>query len=316
MSNPQTNNAWWQRRWQTLLQQLGLDAGGPDGLRGCRVKRMEVMPGSIQAQVQDRELGASTVEIRLPVLDDAQWERVIDALGSQAIYAAQLLAGNMPPEIEQLFAQAGAHLLPSARDEIEQQCSSCPPGAVLCRPLAAVYAQLGEMLAEDPWLLLRLRGRDRHQVLASIHERRNLGAETAARPAAPATQAGADVTPGFYTPAAGGVRAADDSAPPLEEQLGDFWGRRKVLEEVHHRLARPVVELALLRRLGAPTPTPDGQDAYSQLQAVYRRVTERAWGVAFASEAEPPAASPDDAQEASADDTDDTDEMDSLTLAE
>ena len=39
--------------------------------------------------------------------------------------------------------------------------------------------------------------------------------------------------------------------------------------------------MALLRRLGPPTPTPDGQDAYSQLQTVYRRVTERVWALAF-----------------------------------
>ena len=112
MINQQTNNAWWARRWQTWLKQLGLDTNGEAGLRGCRVKRMEVSPGLIQAQVQDRELGAVAVEVRLAVLQDAQWERVIDALGSQAIYAAQLLAGNMPPEIEDVFAQAGASLLP------------------------------------------------------------------------------------------------------------------------------------------------------------------------------------------------------------
>jgi uncharacterized Zn finger protein len=71
MMNQQSNNAWWARRWQTWLKQLGLDTDAEGGLRGCRVKRMEISPGLIQAQVQDRELGAAAVEIRLAVLQDA-----------------------------------------------------------------------------------------------------------------------------------------------------------------------------------------------------------------------------------------------------
>jgi uncharacterized Zn finger protein len=282
MSNQPTNNAWWSRRWQTWLKQLGLDITSDGGVRGCRVKRMEVSPGLILAQVQDRELGAATVEIRLPTLDDAQWERIIGVLGSQAIYAAQLLAGNMPPEIESMFAGAGASLLPESLDELQQSCTACPPGAAACRPLSAVYWQLGEMLAEDPWLLLRLRGRDRQQVLASIHERRNLGAETPARPSAPMPQPVETAAASFYSP--GPPPLPDDGVPSLEDQLGDYWGRRKVLEEIHHHLTRPVVELALLRRLGPPTPTPDGHDAYGQLQTVYRRVTERVWALAFSAD--------------------------------
>ncbi len=135
MMNQQSNNAWWARRWQTWLKQLGLDTDAEGGLRGCRVKRMEISPGLIQAQVQDRELGAVAVEIRLAVLQDAQWERVIDALGSQAIYAAQLLAGNMPPEIEDVFAQAGASLLPASLDEVQQSCSTCAAGHQALPPI-------------------------------------------------------------------------------------------------------------------------------------------------------------------------------------
>lgn len=281
MMNQQSNNAWWARRWQTWLKQLGLDTAVEGGLRGCRVKRMEISPGLIQAQVQDRELGSVAVEIRLAVLQDAQWERIVDALGSQAIYAAQLLAGNMPPEIEDVFAQAGASLLPVSLDEVQQSCSTCAPGTRPCRPIAAVYWQLGEMVGEDPWLLLRLRGRDRQQVLASIHERRNMGAEPAGRPSTPVPQPGAEGSASFYTPVPGGPSTLADQALSLEDQIGDYWGRRKVLEEIHHHLSRPVVELALLRRLGPPTPTPDGQDAYGQLQTVYRRVTERVWALAF-----------------------------------
>jgi len=287
MTTPNQTGTWWARRWQTLLKQLGLDANGDGSApRGCRVKRMEVTPGLILAQVLDRELGASTVEIRLPILDDPHWDRVIEALGSQAIYAAQLLAGNMPPEIEEVFAQAGSTLLPASAQELTQTCTTCAPGVRPCRPLAAVYWQLGEMLAEDPWLLLRLRGRDRQQVLAAIHERRNTGAPESSQGSARPTVVAETQMAAFYTPAPATAIGEESSTPPLEGQLNDFWGRRKVLEDIHYHLTRPTVELALLRRLGPPTPTPDGQEAYAQLQTVYRRVTERVWTLAFAPDQE------------------------------
>ncbi len=280
-SHTAAGNAAWSRRWQAWLKQMGFDVTA-DSVRGCRVKRMEVLPGLIQAQVQDRELGAVAVEIQLEVLDDARWERVIDSLSSQALYAAQLLAGNMPPEIEQLFGEAGATLLPGSLDEIRQSCSVCAPlvNGKLCRPLAAVYWQLGEMLAEDPWLLLRLAGRERQGVLGGIHERRNLGAEAPAAASTPVQVAETQMA-AFYMPAPSLQGAPADEALGLDEQVNEFWGRRKVLEDIHHHLARPVVELALLRRLGPPTPTSDGEDAYVQLQTVYRRVTERVWALAF-----------------------------------
>ena len=174
MAAQMTNGALWAQRWQKLLQEQGIDSNGDaNTLRGVRVKRLELTPGRIDAQVQDREVGAATVAIAIPVLTDEQWEKVLTALASQALFAAQLLAGEMPPELEQLFAQAGAELLPLTAGAITHTCSVCSLEPRPCRPVIAVYRQLGEMLAEDPWLLLRLRGRNRQDVLAALHERRN-----------------------------------------------------------------------------------------------------------------------------------------------
>ncbi|MBW7883778.1 MAG: hypothetical protein H3C34_14305 [Caldilineaceae bacterium] len=281
---------WWMRRWQTFLQQIGVSVAGETAApRGCRIKRLEVSPGLIQAQVVDREHGPATVEIRFPTLADAQWDAVIEALAGQAIFAAQLLAGNMPPEIEAIFAQAGTALLPAEADNLEHSCSGCPPKESLCRPLVTVYWQLGDMLADDPWLLLRLRGRDRQQLLAALHEQRNAGDSDAIARVVPAVDgAGAMQNNAFYTPPQSGPRPEVQAVPSLEECVGDFWGRRKVLEEVHHHLAKPAVELALLRRLGPPAQNSDGMEAYAQLQKIYRRVTEMAWDVAFAPDDESP----------------------------
>jgi uncharacterized Zn finger protein len=286
MTAQMTNGAQWAQRWQQLLRDQGIDTNGdPNALRGVRVKRLELAPGRIDAQVQDRELGAATVAICAPVLSDAQWDQVFTALASQALFAAQLLAGEMPPELEQVFAQAGAELLPRG-GVVTHTCSVCPPAPRPCRPVTAVYRQLGEMLAEDPWLLLRLRGRNRQDVLAALHERRNTAAaDNTARPL-PRPAASSGQPRAFYTPNLPPRTDEAESGDPLDAHVRDFWGRRKVLEDMHHHLALPAVDLALLRRLGPLNPAPDGQQAFAGLQQVYRRVTDRVWEMAFAADGE------------------------------
>ncbi|HHW86366.1 MAG TPA: hypothetical protein GX400_09175 [Chloroflexi bacterium] len=281
-SNPVTS-AWWVRRWTKFMQQLGVTTDAA-ALRGLRVKRLEVQPGLLQAQVVERDNGVTLVEVRFPTLTDAQWEAIIDALGSQALFVAQLLAGNMPAEIEQVFADAGSWLLPATADDIEQLCTPAggkpTPADSTCRPLVAAYLQLSEMVTEDPWLLLRLRGCDREQVLAALQEKRNRETQALAAQSTPLLEQPA-AEPAFYTPPLPNTQVEAAAVTQLDARIADFWGRRKVLEDVHHHLVQPAVELALLRRLGPINATADGAAAYAQLQTVYHRVTRRAWDMAF-----------------------------------
>ena len=53
MAGSATTGAWWMRRWTKFMQQVGV-ASDANELRGLRVKRLEVQPGLIQAQVVAR----------------------------------------------------------------------------------------------------------------------------------------------------------------------------------------------------------------------------------------------------------------------
>ncbi len=48
-------------------------------------------------------------------LTTAQWREVESRLAGQALFRARLLAGEMPAEIEQVFADAGTPLFPGPR---------------------------------------------------------------------------------------------------------------------------------------------------------------------------------------------------------
>jgi uncharacterized Zn finger protein len=285
----------WSRQWRTWLRTLGL----VDGERGGgRVKRLEVTPGLIVATVQDRSGASGDVEIRFAVWSDEQWQRVIDALGSQALFVAQLLAGDLPPELERIVTAAGVRLLPASQDELDHHCTCLQSSRRPCEHLVAVYLALGDMLAEDPWLLFRLRGRDQQSVLRSLRTHRALaGARSGERatgsakpvgdtaPLAGGAGAAADGT--FYRTAS--VTSTDAEIPLLEEQLDGFWGSSKSLETFRPHIVLSQLELVLLRRLGPPPMGAAGGETYDRLAALYRRISQEAMTLAYASEPEAPA---------------------------
>lgn len=275
---------YWSKQWSAQVRELGIlgDAGGGRSAAApaappARVRRLEVVPGGIVASLQDRAAGACTVEIRVAPLSDAQWDRLVELLGGQPMLSAQLHSGTVPPEIEQLFAEAGATLVPRSADEFTILCSACD--AQPCRHLALINTLFAEMLDDDPWLLFLLRGRERQQIAREVRESRNVpGRESAPAGDAPAGQPLAPERQADAPP------AESDPAASLVAQMDEYWGNRHLLKQFHHHIAPPSVELALLRRLGPPAATDEGMAVYEQLVTLYRRVSEEALALAYASD--------------------------------
>ena len=122
------------------------------------------------------------VSIALQPFPAALWSRIEDELAGQAFFSARLLAGDLPDELEELFAAAGAPLFPAAVDELTQRCN-CPDFAVPCKHLAATFYLLAEAFDADPFELLHWRGRSRAELLDELRARRAAGHRC--RPTAP-----------------------------------------------------------------------------------------------------------------------------------
>lgn len=73
-----------------------------------------IKSGGVNAKVQGPRPSPYTVRIELAPLSDAQWDKAIAAIGAQALFAAKLLAGEMPQDIDAAFKSAGVSLLPHA----------------------------------------------------------------------------------------------------------------------------------------------------------------------------------------------------------
>lgn len=256
---------WWADRWIKALTSL-MDSGrlsrGRNYARRGQVMEIDTAPGRISARVQGSRRRPYKVEIELSLLSDHQWDKVFDALAEQAIFAAQLLNGEMPPDIEQVFDAVKVPLFPASRGDLHTDCS-CPDWANPCKHIAAVYYLLGERFDRDPFLLFELRGRNQTQVAAALRERRAVGMERV------------DESP--YLPDA--VEAVE--VPALEECLDDYWTMGDGAKDVALSIAHPRVDMALLKRLGVPGFL-DARSFWAQMERVYDGVTARALGVAFA----------------------------------
>lgn len=175
---------WWGRQWVLALEAMSHSYSNRLGrglayARGGRVHDLEIEGGSVRAQVTGSRVYRVTLEIA--PLPAAAWDRAVDAMASQAVFAAKLLAGQMPETIGEAFAAAGTTLFPAAAADLRTSCS-CPDAANPCKHVAAVHYVLGEAFDADPFLLFELRGRSRAQVLGTLRRARADDCDVSADP--------------------------------------------------------------------------------------------------------------------------------------
>ncbi|MFD7462599.1 MULTISPECIES: SWIM zinc finger family protein [unclassified Streptomyces] len=188
---------WWGDAWITALEEGALDAKRLDRGRGYaergHVDAITVTPGLVLAYVHGSRPRPYRVQIRLRTLDDADWERFLDAAADRPGHIAALLDKEMPHSL----AEGDVPLLPGPGD-LEPRCS-CPDRGHPCKHAAALCYQTARLLDADPFVLLLLRGRGERELLDALSR---LSATRAARSAQ-------DRDPAPLP----GVRAADALAP-------------------------------------------------------------------------------------------------------
>lgn len=234
---------WWGKRWTAVLLDLGMGerlGRGRTYARTGRVRSIELEPGVVCASVQGSDPSAYRIEIRLRAFGDQERAALAQALEGQALVAAKLLAGQLPEALEPLCAAAGVPLFPDEADDLKTKCS-CPDWANPCKHIAAVYCLLAEAFDDDPFLVLKLRGLDRDELTALV-----LGSEPVAEP------------------------PPEPEPLPVDPEL--FW-RTAATEPPPNDLARPALDGALLRRLGAFPFWRGSTVLLATLEPVYREAT-------------------------------------------
>ncbi|MEO8183500.1 MAG: SWIM zinc finger family protein [Deltaproteobacteria bacterium] len=253
---------WWGQRWIEALEHvLQGDAArlgrGRTYARAGRAHDLAVQAGKVVSQVTGSRPAPYAVTIELRVLSDADWEKAILGMAERAQFSAELLAGEMPKAIDEVFRAAGTSLFPEQRADLQTSCS-CPDWGNPCKHVAATHYVLGEALDRDPFLLFELRGRSKAQVLDSLRRAR--------------TSAALEVAP--VLPARTTITAADYDRPPASLPALDF------------SFAAPTTHAALLRQLGVPSAWSEALSPADALAPLVQQAGEAARRLAL-SEAEP-----------------------------
>jgi uncharacterized Zn finger protein len=241
---------WWSRRFIEVLESFGMESRltrGRNYARSGQVLGFEISSGTVSAQVQGSRVKPYQVLLQVRPLSARQWQRVEEALAARAVFRARLLAGEMPAEIEEVFAGCGTPLFPQTVSDLEMDCS-CPDWGVPCKHLAAVCYVLAEAFDDDPFGMLAWRGRSRDDLLAALRRLTGRGqGQPGSRP------------------------VIDVADKPLAESIAGFWSTP--LSSARLRALPPAAAAPpdlLLRSLEPPMLQVQGQDLASLLRPAYQ----------------------------------------------
>jgi uncharacterized Zn finger protein len=227
------------------LVQLGLVTG------------LSVEVGLLRGQVGSVDGPACRVRASLRTLSDSEWDRCLDALASQAAFAAQLLNAELPRGVDGVMRNLGVPLFPEGRGDMEAECTCGHLRS--CRHIAAVLLASGERLSEDPFLLFELRGHTREELVDGLRERRLAAAQR--------RQA---IVEGNSA----------DAATESSEDLSEFWEMGAEVRDLPLKVEEPEVTMESLKMLGELSFAEE-EDLVDRLEPVYRAVSERALDVAY-----------------------------------
>jgi len=252
----QIGETWWSRRFLEAVESAlvgGRLARGRAYARRGQVFELDIATGLISAKVQGSRPTPYKVRVAMPIVRDEEWERIFVSLAGQASYSASMLAGELPHEVEGVFAEAGVTLLPSPTSRLTTSCT-CPDWANPCKHVAAVCYLVAERFDLDPFAVLAWRGRDRAATLQRLRQLRG----------GPVTEL-PEVEPLPVRP-----------LTPLSECLASFWEAGPGLASVQLRPKASESAGAVLRQMPRGLLEVRGKDVGEVLGDAYKVITAAA----------------------------------------
>jgi len=257
MPKQTTQTSWGTQRWLSLVNTLGPESQSAmrrarNIIRDERILRAQASIGSIEIISPGSYWMNATTRVRMRPISEPVWERIIEGLTAEASVAASLFAGELPPQIERVFAEAGAKLFPESLADLKSSCD-CREFDDPCRHVIALHLFFAAQLESNPFLILLFRGRPEVELTAALRERWASGIES-------------QVTH---------ENVADDGATARLTQTR-FFTAGPALEQFAITPSEPQTQMALLRRLGRPQFATEREDPATALAPVYDLVTLRA----------------------------------------
>lgn len=161
---------WWTRDGVAFIERL-LPAPvlrlAKNYARSGKILEVVIKPGLAEAKVQGRRKAPYHVRLHFHLPNEDDLREVKRRLFERASYGALLLAGEMPAAIEDVFLASGVPFLPLGTGKERFFCS-CPEPDDFCKHIVATLYTIIGIFDRNPFLLLKLRGIEGDDLLASL----------------------------------------------------------------------------------------------------------------------------------------------------
>jgi len=151
-------STWWGKSWNSNLERYADYSNrigrGRSYVRNRAVLDLQITPETITALVQGSRPQPYKITITIGPLSAGNWSRMRQACEGRLDSLSELLAGQFPQALKDLFFEKGAGLFPAPHD-IHFDCS-CPDWASMCKHIAAALYGVGARLDADPALFFRM----------------------------------------------------------------------------------------------------------------------------------------------------------------
>jgi uncharacterized Zn finger protein len=132
--------------------------------RNGRVADLVISPGLIEGHVRGKRKAPYAVRIYTAPPDAAALRGAVNRLREKARYKAAILAGGAPGEIDDIFKTSGMAL--SFREFMKsRKWCACPEPGDVCEHILAVIYVAAAAIDRDPFMLTRLRGLEKEELL-------------------------------------------------------------------------------------------------------------------------------------------------------
>lgn len=260
-----TNSSWLTERILAVLHRLGVEPHLDQGLQLVKKRKIldfHVSTGMILAKIQGERYRPYNTTLEVRAFSEDEWGKVFTVLSQKALFAAKLLAGELPAEFDHAFVESGVKIFPVSLDDpadlITFRCD-CEANKRSCEHLAALYFLVNEKFEADPFLAFALRGRSARETLSEL---RRLRRSFCNRNEISVRQ--------FYS----GLESIETS--PLSEALPRYWNNGATISSLQFTIRADELPGTILRQL-EPCPAADLIYHMDQvLDETYAYVTNRA----------------------------------------
>ncbi|MHA1796568.1 MAG: SWIM zinc finger family protein, partial [Promethearchaeota archaeon] len=169
----------WGRLWVDRMLGYGRPFRMQRGIRYAQEERLSnitISPGMIFATVQGTAPTPYRVKVLFDTIPDDVWNQISMKIAEKAYYTIKLLENSIPEDFERIFEELGYDLFPNPTTKLNASCS-CPDKEIPCKHIAATVLYVARVFDFDPFLLLKLRGKAREELLCTIKHARSCANE-------------------------------------------------------------------------------------------------------------------------------------------